>query len=255
LFGPDSVTWRVHAHPSALIGGLRALIVQTLHPLAMAGIAEHSTYRDDPLGRFRRTAQFVNATTYGTTREANAAIELVRRIHPRIRGTAPDGRPYRADDPALLSWVHNVEVNSIVVAYRRFGPGLRTDAADRYVSEMTRVGAAVGADDLPETSRELHKWVETHPERRVTADARRAVRFLVFPRIPRLMLPPYAMLAAAALSLVPVRERIALRVPSFPPAEPIFLVPATRAYLAAIGLALGPSPARRAAHARLADAG
>jgi uncharacterized protein (DUF2236 family) len=252
LFGPDSVTWRVHAHPCALIGGLRALLVQTCHPLAMAGIAQHSTYQQDPLGRFRRTAQFVNATTYGTTAEAGDAIALVRRIHPHIRGTAPDGRPYRADDPALLSWVHNVETESILCAYDRFGPGLSAPDADRYVAEMTRVGAAVGANDLPITAQALRVWVEEHPERRVTRDARRAARFLLFPRLPPLLLAPYGLLAVAAVTLLPVRDRIALRLPSFPPAEPVLVVPATRAFISALGLVLGPSPAHQAARARVA---
>jgi uncharacterized protein (DUF2236 family) len=242
----------VHAHPCALIGGLRALLVQTCHPLAMAGIAQHSTYRHDPLGRFRRTAQFVAATTYGTTEEAQAAIAIVQRVHTKINGVAPDGRPYRADDPALLSWVHNVEVDSIAAAYRRFGPGFAPGEADQYVAEMSRVGFAVGADDVPLTARDVHAWVANHPERQVTRDARRTARFLVIPPIPPLMLVPYGVLAAGAISLISVRDRIALRLPSFPPAEPIVLVPATRAFLTALGLALGPSPARRDAEQRIA---
>jgi uncharacterized protein (DUF2236 family) len=251
-FGPDSVIWRVHGHPSALVGGLRALLVQTLHPLAMAGIAQHSTYRDDPLGRFRRTAQFVNDTTYGSTAQAEAAVALVRRIHPHIKGVAPDGRPYRAADPPLLSWVHNVEADSILTASRRFGPRLTDADADRYVVEMARVGAAVGADDLPETARDLHRWVDTHPEKRVTPDARRAARWLVFPRLPAVLLPPYSLLAASAVSLLGVRDRIALRLPSIPPVEPL-LVPAARVYLNALGIVMGPPPALTAAHVRCAS--
>src|SRR5262245_41399774 len=146
LFGPESVTWRVHSNSSALVGGLRALVVQTLHPLAMAGVAQHSRYREDPLGRFRNTAQFVNTTTYGTTEAAARAIEMVKRIHTRVNGVAPDGRAYRADDPALLSWVHNVEVDSIASAYQRFGPGFAPGEADRYVNEMTTLARLVGAD-------------------------------------------------------------------------------------------------------------
>ena len=150
----------------------------------MAGVAQHSTYRNDPLGRFERTAQFVNATTYGTTAEAEAAIAMVRRIHSKISGVAPDGRPYRADDPALLSWVHNVEVDSIMTAYRRFGPRVRAGEDDQYVAEMTRVGAAVGADDLPTTAQDLHLWVSRHPERNITAEARRAGALLALPTDP-----------------------------------------------------------------------
>ncbi len=247
LFGPDSVTWRVHAHPSALVGGLRALLLQTFHPLAMAGIAEHSNYRDDPLGRFRRTAEFVAATTYGTTEEANRAIAIVRRVHVHVRGVAPDGRPYRADDPALLSWVHNVEVESILIAYQRFGPGLSRSESDQYVREMVRVGSAVGADQLPDTARELRQWVASVPERKVTPAARRTVRFLLFPPLPRVLLGPYAVLAASALSLLSVHERLTLHLPSIPPAEPLVLVPAAKVFLGALDIVLGPSPPREAA--------
>src|SRR5262249_36577427 len=94
LFGPDSVTWRVPASRSMLVGGLRAVFVQTLHPLAMAGVAQHSRYRTDPLGRLSRTASFIGATTYGSTTDAEAAISDLRRVHARVRGVAPDGRPY-----------------------------------------------------------------------------------------------------------------------------------------------------------------
>jgi uncharacterized protein (DUF2236 family) len=254
LFGPESVTWKVHAHPSALVGGLRALLMQTMHPLAMAGVGQHSRYRDDPLGRFRRTAQFVNATTYGTTDEAHAAIALVRRIHTRVNGVAPDGRPYRADDPALLSWVHNVEVDSIAAAYHRFGPGFGPGDADRYVAEMMVLASLMGADDVPATATQLRDWVAHHPERAITKDARKAARFLTFPNLSPLMRVPYSVLAAAAISLLPVRDRIALRLPSFPPAEPFVIVPATRAFLGALGLAMGPSHAYIDAQYRVAIA-
>ena len=120
-FGPESMTWRVHADRSMLVGGLRALYLQVLHPLAMAGVAEHSDYREDPLGRLARTGRFVAATTYGTRAEAERAVAMVRAIHDRVRGVASDGRSYDANDPVLLAWVHNVEVESFLLAYRRYG--------------------------------------------------------------------------------------------------------------------------------------
>ncbi len=148
-FGPDSVAWRVHADLGTLIGGLRALLYQTLHPLAMAGVAEHSDYRDDPWGRLHRTAEFVAATTYGTSAEAGAAVARVQRVHEHVRGTAPDGRSYAADDPALLAWVHATEVDSLLAAYRRYGAGLTDAEADQYVAEMAMVAIAFGADPVP----------------------------------------------------------------------------------------------------------
>src|SRR4051812_4446781 len=123
LFGPDSVTWRVHGNLSMLIGGLRPLPLQTPHPPAMAGGAPPPHHRGDPGGRMRRTAQFVSITTFGSTAEAEAAIERVRNIHRRVRGVSATGVPYRADDPALLAWVHATEVDSFWRAYRRYGGG------------------------------------------------------------------------------------------------------------------------------------
>ena len=189
LFGPDSVTWRVHADRSMLIGGLRALLLQVLHPLAMAGVAQHSTYRRDPLGRLARTGRFVAATTYGTTPEAERAIAMVANVHQRVRGVAADGRPYSASDPALLSWVHNVEVDSFLAAYRRYGPGISDADADEYVREMAVLGRSLGADDVPETAAELSAWIEAVPGLAMTKEARETVRFLTFPSLPVRMLP------------------------------------------------------------------
>src|SRR5947209_16590540 len=111
LFTPDSVTWRIHADPSMGLGGLRALYLQALHPLAMAGVEQHSDYRADPWGRLQRTADYVMTTTYGTAEEAVQAGRVVQAIHKRVRGTDPvTGKTYSAEDPDLLVWVHAVEV-------------------------------------------------------------------------------------------------------------------------------------------------
>ncbi|HVM64042.1 MAG TPA: oxygenase MpaB family protein, partial [Acidimicrobiales bacterium] len=210
IFGPESVTWRVHSNFSMFAGGIRALVVQTLHPLAMAGVAEHSNYRADPLGRLHRTAAFIAATTYGTTADADAAIARVRAIHERVRGVAPDGRPYAANDPELLAWVHHVEVQSFLLAYQRLGPGLSAADADRYVREMARLGERMGVVAPMTTADALHAWVRDHPEQRATAEARAAVRFLILAPLPLAARAPYAVLLAAAISLVPLRQRLAL---------------------------------------------
>ena len=139
---PDGVARLVHADlPSMLIGGVSALLLQMLHPLAMAGVAEHSGYREDPLGRLRRTAAFVAATTFGTTAEAEAAIAQVQRVHRRVKGTAPDGRPYSADDPELVTFIHVAEVSSFLASARRYGPRpLTPEQCDRYYEEVAPVG-------------------------------------------------------------------------------------------------------------------
>jgi uncharacterized protein (DUF2236 family) len=242
LFGPDSVTWRVHGDRSMLIGGVRALLLQVLHPLTMAGVAQHSAYRTDPLGRLARTGRFVAATTYGTTPEAERAIAMVRAVHERVRGTAADGRRYEATDPALLAWVHNVEVDSFLTAYRRYGPGLSDADADRYVAEMAVLGRLLGAVDVPETARELSDWIVNSPDVAMTADARETVRFLVLPSLPARMLPVYGVIVAAAIDLLPMGQRLTLGLWPVPLADPLVVRPAASALLALLGWALGPPP-------------
>ncbi|MFM7060338.1 MAG: oxygenase MpaB family protein [Actinomycetes bacterium] len=242
LFGPDSVTWRVHSGRSMLVGGLRALLVQSLHPLAMAGVAEHSSYRTDPLGRLARTGRYVATTTYGTTPAAERSIAAVHAVHGRVHGVADDGRPYDARDPALLSWVHNVEVESFLVAYRTYGGGLSDDEADRYVREMRVLGLRLGADDLPTRAAGLHEWVASHREVRASAAAHDAVRFLMLPPLPVPILPTYGVIAAAAVELLSLRQRMLLRLPSVPGFETLAVRPAAGALLALLGWALGPPP-------------
>jgi len=252
IFGPESVTWRVHSNFSMFAGGIRALVVQTLHPLAMAGVAEHSNYRADPLGRLHRTAAFIAATTYGTTADADAAIARVRAIHERVRGVAPDGRPYAANDPELLAWVHHVEVQSFLLAYQRLGPGLSAPDADRYVREMARLGERMGVVAPMTTADALHAWVRDHPEQRATAEARAAVRFLILAPLPLAARAPYAVLLAAAISLVPLRQRLALGlVLPGPVLGRLASEPVAAALVSTLGWSLGPSPALVQARARV----
>jgi len=256
LFGPSSMAWKLHAHPSALVGGVRSLIVQTMHPLAMAGVADHSNYRADPLGRLQRTAGFVAATTYGSRGQAVAAVAAVRRAHERVRGVAPDGRPYYANDPALLAWAHHVEVESFLLAYQRVGPGLSPAQADQYVEEMARLGELMGARPVLTDWKALHEWVLHHPDACATDEARSAVRFLVTLPLPVAARPAYAIVLGAAISLVPLRWRLALRLPvPGPLTGRLVSEPAARACAAAMAWALGPSPALATARARLAAGG
>lgn len=151
LFGPRSVVWRVHGDVTAMmVGGIASLLLQMLHPAVLAGVWDHSRFRDDMHGRLRRTARFIAVTTYGGAEEAGAAIARVRRIHERVRGTLPDGRPYAASDPALLAWVHVTETLSFLAGWRRYGePGMRRADQDRYVAEMAVIGRALGAEPVP----------------------------------------------------------------------------------------------------------
>lgn len=150
LFGPDSITWRIHADfPGMLSGGLCALMLQTLHPRALAGVWDHSNFREDLVGRLRRTTDFVAGTTYAGHDEAARLIARVRAIHARVQGTTADGTPYRADDPALLTWVHVTESYGFVQGYRRYCRAVPTALADAYYAEGACVAEALGAADVP----------------------------------------------------------------------------------------------------------
>lgn len=160
LFGPGSVTWKVHADfPGMMAGGLAALMLQALHPLALAGVWDHSSFRTDTLGRLRNTTAFVGRTTYAPRAPAEAAIEHVLRIHHAVRGTTPDGRSYSADDPRLLTWVHCAECWSFLAAYQMFcrvriPPAMQ----DRYLLEMASVAEALGATGVPKSRRGMDAY-------------------------------------------------------------------------------------------------
>lgn len=253
LFGPGSATWVVHGDLSMLVGGLRALLLQTLHPLAMAGVAEHSDYRADPWGRLHRTGAFVGATTYGTTERAEQAIETVRRVHERVRGTAPDGRPYSATDPDLIRWVHVTEVDSFLRAHRRFGAAsLSPRDEDRYVDEMAEIGRRLGGSDIPTSVAGLRRSLSAfRPDLAATHQTRDAVRFLLVPPVSATMRVPYGVISSAAIGLLPGFVRRMLWLPVPPLAEPVVVRPAATAVLRVLGWALGESPERRAAVQRV----
>lgn len=156
LFGPDSVTWRIHADfPGMLSGGLCALMLQTLHPRALAGVWDHSNFREDLVGRLRRTTDFVAGTTYAGRDEATRLIARVRAIHARVQGTTADGMPYCADDPALLTWVHVTESYGFLQGYRRYCRAVPTALADAYYDEVACVAEALGARDVPACEAEV----------------------------------------------------------------------------------------------------
>ncbi|WP_285424198.1 oxygenase MpaB family protein [Pseudomonas sp. efr-133-TYG-103a] len=162
LFGPQAVCWQVHGDfPSMLIGGICALMLQMLHPRVLAGVWDHSNFREDMMGRLRRTGQFISGTTFGSTQDANWLIDKVRGIHAQIRGTAPDGSPYAADDPQLLTWVHVAEVSSFMAAHLRYlNPDLSLQDQDRYYAETAVVAERLGARDVPRSSQEIAAYLQ-----------------------------------------------------------------------------------------------
>jgi uncharacterized protein (DUF2236 family) len=228
-FADDAPIRRVHSDASMFIGGLRALLLQSLHPLAMAGVAQHSNYRDDPWGRLQRTADFLAATTFGPASVAQDAVDAVQRVHERVTGVAPGGEPYEASDPHLLEWVHLVEVDSFLAAHDRYGRArLRGAERDRYIADTAVVARALGVPSPPATEAALRSGLHRfRPELKGTHEAREAARYLlVQPPMPVAARPVYGVIAAAAVGLMPAWTRRPLRLPWLPVTETLAVRPA-----------------------------
>jgi uncharacterized protein (DUF2236 family) len=184
LFGPRSIVWRVNRDRVFPLAGMRSLMLQALHPLAMAGVAQHSTWRQDPFGRLAATSSYLLTTTYGDTESALAAAAWVRKIHTHVRGVDPETRlPYSAEDPVLLLWVHAGMVDSIVAVAQRYGRALDAADADRYVAEMVRFAEILGvpAEDVPATVASLRAYIESVDLRQATPAARDAIGVVMEP--------------------------------------------------------------------------
>ncbi len=229
---PDSIVRVVHADlPAMLVGGLSSLLLQMLHPLAMAGVAQHSDYRHDPLGRLERTARFVGVTTFGTRDEAETSIAKVRSIHERVVGVTSEGAPYRASDPELLTWVHVAEVRSFLTAAITYGPiDLPQADRDRYVAEMAPLAHDLGASTVPTTEAELEEYLaEIRPVLAFTPEAREARNFVLrgVRRWPH-EIAGYAMLVSAATGILPTWAARQLRLPLVPLADRLAVRPAAQ---------------------------
>jgi uncharacterized protein (DUF2236 family) len=229
------------------VGGLRALLLQSLHPLAMAAVAGHSGYRGDPWGRLQRTSYFLAVTNFGDAGGAQTAVDRVRAVHERVTGTAPDGRPYVASDPHLLTWILIAEADSFLRAHSRFGAQPLDQAGrDGYVADLARIGLKLGAPDPPRTEAELTDRI-THyrTELAGTAEARAAARFLLLsPPLPVIARVPYGVLAAAATSLLPGWARRPLYLPRLPLTETALVRPAAHAVIRGIRWSLTPPAAQ-----------
>jgi uncharacterized protein (DUF2236 family) len=260
LFGPDSVTWRVHADPSMALAGLRALLLQSLHPFALAGVLQHSGFRDDPWGRLFRTAEYVAVVSYGTTRDAERASARVRGLHRRLSGVEPTtGQPYRVDDPELLRWVHCSEVESFLTTAVRCGLRLSREEQDRYYAEQTVAASLVGLDPstVPDSVDAVARYFrDVRPQLRATADARRTARFVLWPPMPALVQlgtparPAWTALATASFAMLPRWARRMYALPGLPTTD----LAATAAGLALrTGLLVVPERLRTGPHLRQAQ--
>jgi len=230
LFDTDEPGWfddaapirRVHSDASMFIGGLRALLFQSLHPRAMAGVAQHSDYRHDPWGRLQRTADFLAATAFGPASEAQHAVDTVHRVHRHVVGTTAQGQKYAANDPHLLSWVHLAELDSFLAAHDRFGERpLIGEERDEYVENSAVIARALGVIEPPRTESDLRRQLRAfRPELGGTPEARDAARYLLLkPPLPTAGRAAYGLIAAGAVSLMPAWTRWPLRLPWLPVSE------------------------------------
>jgi uncharacterized protein (DUF2236 family) len=238
--------WRVHADTAMFVGGIRALLLQSLHPVAMLGVSQHSGFRGDPWGRLQRTSRFLATTTYGTIADAERSVRIVRAIHGRVKGTTPSGREYRADDPHLLGWIHVAEVDSFLTAFQVFGSGPLTPAeADDYVRQSGFVAEQLGVVDPPRTVADVERLLADYrPELNLTPAASEAAELLL--KDPPLSGPQklgYALLAAGAVSLLPPWSRAMLLLPTLPATDRLVARPLTRSALSTIRWALAGNPA------------
>lgn len=221
-FAPDRPVHTVHTDASMFIGGMRALLLQSLHPLAMAGVAEHSDYRHDPWGRLQRTADFLAATTFGPADVAQHAVDRVNAVHGHVNGTASDGRPYSARDPHLLRWVHVAEVDSFLRAHDTYGAVRLTPAQrDGYVEDMAVIARKLGVKAPPLSVRGLRDQLRMfRPELMSTPQSRDAARYLLLdPPLDAAARVPYLLIASAAIATLPAWARAELRIPYVPLAD------------------------------------
>ena len=244
-FEAGSPIARVHGDASMFVGGIRAVLLQTMHPVAMTAVAEHSGYRGDMWGRLARTSRFLAVTTFGTETHAQQAVDAVRAIHERVTGTLPDGTTYVASDPHLLLWVHVAEVQSFLLAHQVYGKHPLDQAGrDEYVAQTAVVARKLGVLHPPTTEAELDAAVESfRPELYATDHAREAVSFLVWhPPLPIAARPAYGVLVAAAVGLMPVWTRRPLRLPWLPVSERTVVRALGKAATGTVRWALRPPP-------------
>jgi uncharacterized protein (DUF2236 family) len=238
LLGPDSVSWRVIGDAAAFVGGIRALVVQTAHPEVVAGVEDHSRYRNDPFGRLNRTSVYVTETTYGAIPEVEAAVAAVRSAHRPVRGRSERDRPYSAGQPEMAAWVHNVLTDSFLAAYQAYGPHpLSAGEADRFVAEQATIGALLDASPLPDTAAELSRWIAGNPALASSVAQANALGFLRNPPLPIGVGLGYRLLFDAAIPTIQPSVRDVLGLHPRRGSEQV-----GRATVRALRWALGSSP-------------
>ncbi len=221
LFGAGSISWEILGDVSSFVGGIRALMIQAAHPEVAAGVADHSRYREDPLGRLSRTAYYVTSMTYGSLPEIDDALKLVARAHTGVTGISERGIPYSASSPEYGAWVHNTLTDSFLQAFITFRRPASIEEMDTFVQEQSLIGERMGADPLPRTAGELRKWVIDHPEVEPSKAMSEAIAFLRKPPLPKVELLGYRILQKAAVSTIDPNLREILGIGFYPFAQPV----------------------------------
>ncbi|WP_312830823.1 oxygenase MpaB family protein [Pantoea eucrina] len=220
LFGPDSTIWRIHGDfPAMLCGGISALMLQMLHPAALAGVWDHSSFRQDMLGRLRRTSQFIAVTTFGNSADARTLIERVKRIHLQVSGTDSNGNPYAASDPHLLTWVHVAETSRFLAAHLRYkNPALCRAEQDRYYQEAAKVAIALGAEQVPCSVNDVAHYLEAiRPELCFDARTQEVMALLMNAPAPGWQArPAMRTMLQAGIGLLPAWAQLQLQRPVSP---------------------------------------
>jgi len=256
---PGSAVWAVHGSMSPIVAGIRTLLMQSLHPGALAGVHEHSNFREDPLGRLANTIRWIFTVTYGSTEAAENASRRVRRLHEAVQGSYSDNlgteRGYSANDPELASWIHLAFTDAFLTAHEIWG-GAIPGGPDAYVREWAQAGRLMGVGNPPQSEAEMHRELDrwyNSGELRVDARVAETVEFIRNPPLNRMLRPGYRILFAGAVhSLEPrYRQMLGLAVPRLGPVTlPVRL--ATKLVLGVVRLALGPrGPSELAARERL----
>ncbi|NIE69610.1 MULTISPECIES: oxygenase MpaB family protein [unclassified Pantoea] len=220
LFGPDSTIWRIHGDfPAMLCGGISALMLQMLHPAALAGVWDHSSFRQDMLGRLRRTSQFIAVTTFGNSADARTLIERVKRIHLQVSGTDSNGNPYAASDPHLLTWVHVAETSRFLAAHLRYkNPALSRAEQDRYYQEAAQVAIALGAEQVPCSVTDVEHYLQAiRPELCFDARTQEVMALLMNAPAPGWQArPAMRTMLQAGIGLLPAWAQLQLQRPVSP---------------------------------------
>ena len=262
FFAAGSAPWVVHGGMPTLVAGVRALLLQALHPGALAGVRDFSRFREDPLGRLAGTIQWIHTVTFGSTGQAVASSQMVRAMHKRVTGTFVDGhgvtRPYAANDPELAAWVHIAFADAFLTAHERWGipiPG----GADAYVAQWATAGELMGVERPPRSAAELRAQIDDYTgagELRGGPEVEEIVRFIRRPPLRRMLRPSYRVIFRAAVSSLEPRHRAMLGFRATPLDRAFPVDRATSAVLKGAGVLLGPqTQAELAARRRLARLG